>query len=84
MKEEPLNQFIRRQLEEFGFPLDYRIYTLLKRNGGLTRSKILESLQEPWSTIYDSLVRLEKKQRVKRITIQTKKHGRPNIVWKTP
>jgi len=58
------------------------LYGLLEENGPMTRKEIVSTTGMPWSTVYDSLCKLECRGKVSRYSIRAKR-GRPKVLWRT-
>lgn len=62
--------------------LQLLLFDMLATLGPLTRRDIVKKLDEPRTTIYDHLCRLEKRGKVMRFTKNNGKRGRPLVFWK--
>lgn len=58
------------------------IISCIEENGPLTRREFVEKLGNPRTTIYDNLVKLQKKKIVEKFSQNNGKRGRPKIYWK--
>lgn len=58
-----------------------KIMDALAINGKLTRDEVVRLTGYPRSTVYDNLVRLEKKGLVERAPFNNFKRGRPKVFW---
>jgi len=41
----------------------------------------VKKLNAPWTTAFDNLLKLEKKEYVKRFSVETGRRGRPKVFW---
>ncbi|TFF98847.1 MAG: hypothetical protein EU547_00100 [Promethearchaeota archaeon] len=67
--------------EEIFTPLQLNLIKTLKEHGALTRRELVRQLKTPRTTIYDNLVKLKKKQLVKKFSRNNNKQGRPKVYW---
>lgn len=67
--------------EEMFTPLQLNLIKTLKNNGASTRKELVKQLKTPRTTIYDNLVKLKKKQMVKKFSRNNNKQGRPKVYW---
>jgi len=65
----------------FMTPIQFNLLKTLGQNGPLTRKDICEKLDAPWTTAFDNLLKLEKKEYVKRFSVETGRRGRPKVFW---
>jgi predicted ArsR family transcriptional regulator len=64
-------------------PIQYRILKMLTRHGALTRSELVEKLHTARTTIFDNLIKLQKKKFVEKFSRNSSgKKGRPKVLWK--
>ncbi len=70
------------QLKEIFTPIQYNILKTLQNHGPLTRSELVEKLSTPRTTIYDNLLKLQKKKLIERFSRNNGKIGRPLVYWK--
>lgn len=62
-------------------PIQFRLLKILYQDGPLTRKDICKKLNTPWTTTFNNLERLEKKEYVKRFSKETGRKGRPPVFW---
>ncbi len=62
-------------------PIQFRLLKTLCECGALTRKELCKKLNTPWTTTFDNLERLEKKEYVKRFSKETGRKGRPPVFW---
>ena len=65
----------------FMTPIQFRLLKTLCQDGALTRKELCKKLKTPWTTTFDNLERLEKKEYVKRFSKETGRKGRPKVFW---
>ena len=63
-------------------PLQEDLVTILKKNGPLTRSQMVDMLSRPRTTIYDNLSGLINREMVKKFSRQVNTRGRPVVFFK--
>ena len=68
-------------IKELLTPIQNRIIQLLGKDGPLPRKDIVKSLKIPRSTIYDNLLKLQKRKVLKKFTKNNGKRGRPFVLW---
>jgi predicted ArsR family transcriptional regulator len=67
--------------QELFSPIQYNLIRTLKVNGPLTRKELVNQLNTPRTTIYDNLVKLQKREKVKKYSRNNGKRGRPKTYW---
>ena len=68
--------------EELLNPLQEDLVDILKKNGPLTRSQMVDMLSKPRTTIYDNLSGLINRDMVKKFSRQVNTRGRPVVFFK--
>ena len=68
--------------KEFFSPIQYNLIKTLKDEGPLTRRDLVKELKIPRTTIYDNLVKLQKRKLIEKFSRTDGKRGRPLIFWK--
>jgi len=63
-------------------PLQEDLVVILKKNGPLTRSQMVDMLSKPRTTIYDNLSGLINRDMVKKFSRQVNTRGRPVVFFK--
>jgi len=63
-------------------PTQYNLIKSLKIDGPLTRKDFVNQLNIPRTTIYDNLVKLQKRRVVEKVIRNNGKRGRPLVFWK--
>ncbi len=72
----------RFNLRENASPLQHNIIIELYKNGPLTRRDLVKKLNKARTTIYDNLLKLQKKEIVAKFARSNGDRGRPLIFWK--
>lgn len=54
---------------------------LLRLNGPMTRKELMDTTNIPWTTLFDNLEKLLKKNVIIKHSRSNKKRGRPMVVW---
>lgn len=62
-------------------PVQEAILRLLYINGSLPRSELVKRMKRARTTIYDNLIKLEKKKLVDKFSSNNGQRGRPLIYW---
>ena len=63
-------------------PIQFNLIKTLKSIGPLTRRDLVKELKTPRTTIYDNLVKLQKRKIIEKFSRNDGKRGRPLIFWK--
>ncbi len=76
--------FIKGMLDskEYLSPIQYNLMKILAKTGPLTRRDLVNQLRTPRTTIYDNLIKLQKRRMVEKFTRNDGKRGRPLVLWK--
>jgi predicted ArsR family transcriptional regulator len=69
-------------LREYLSPIQFNLIKTLKDIGPLTRRELVKKLDTPRTTIYDNLIKLQKRKVVEKFSRNNGKRGRPLIFWK--
>ncbi|MHA2394310.1 MAG: hypothetical protein ACXAEX_20425 [Promethearchaeota archaeon] len=75
-------------LEDFseskGFlsPIQYNLLKTLEETGPSTRRELVEFLNTPRTTIYDNLIKLQKRKLIEKFSRSDGHRGRPLVFWK--
>lgn len=67
---------------EFLSPIQHNLIKILKNDGPLTRRDLVNQLNTPRTTIYDNLIKLQKRKVVEKFIKNSEKRGRPLVFWK--
>jgi len=68
--------------KEYFSPMQYNLIKTLKEIGPVTRKDLVEELKTPRTTIYDNLVKLQKRRLIEKFSRNDGKRGRPLVFWK--
>ena len=68
--------------KEFLSPIQSNLIKILKNVGPLTRRELVKKLETPRTTIYDNLVKLQKRKLIEKFSRNDGKRGRPLVFWK--
>ena len=63
-------------------PLQNILLKTLEESGPLTRRQLVKQLNTPRTTIYDNLLKLQKRKVLEKYTRSNGKRGRPLVFWK--
>ncbi len=63
-------------------PTQNSLMKILQVNGPMTRRDLVSKLNSARTTIYDNLVKLQKRKVVEKFTRNNGKRGRPLVFWK--
>ncbi len=78
------NTLIKKYPEpsEYLSPIQYNLIKTLENIGPLTRKDLVYQLRTPRTTLYDNLVKLQKKKLIEKYSRNIGKRGRPLVFWK--
>ena len=68
--------------KEYLSPIQYNLIKTLESVGTLTRRDLVKQLNTPRTTIYDNLVKLQKRKLIEKFSRSDGKRGRPLVFWK--
>jgi len=68
--------------KEFYTPLQHHLIKFLHNTGPSTRKDLVKLLNTPRTTIYDNLLKLQKRKIIEKFTRNDGKRGRPLVFWK--
>ncbi|MFX1480702.1 MAG: MarR family transcriptional regulator [Promethearchaeota archaeon] len=68
--------------KEFLSPIQYNLLRTLENSGPSTRKDLVNFLNTPRTTIYDNLVKLQKKKLIEKFSRTDGRRGRPLVFWK--
>ena len=63
-------------------PLQHNLLKILQSFGPKTRNELVNQLNTPRTTIYDNLLKLQKRKMLEKFTRSNGKRGRPLVLWK--
>jgi len=69
-------------LSDYLSPIQFNLLKTLKAIGPLTRRDLVKELKSPRTTIYDNLVKLQKRKVIEKFSRNDGKRGRPLVFWK--
>ena len=69
-------------LKEYLSPIQFNLIKALKEVGPLTRRDLVKELKTPRTTIYDNLVKLQKRKLIEKFSRNNGIRGRPLVFWK--
>lgn len=78
------NELMSSDLEKRDFftPLQNSLITILENNGPITRRELVKTLKIPRTTIYDNLLKLQKKKMIEKFSRNNGRRGRPLVFWR--
>ena len=62
-------------------PIQSRLIKFLENNGPSTRKTLVKGLETPRTTIYDNLLKLQKRKIIKKSRDNNGERGRPSVYW---
>jgi predicted ArsR family transcriptional regulator len=68
--------------KEFLSPIQNNLIKVLQRLGPMTRRDLVNQLNTPRTTIYDNLIKLQKRKVIEKFSRNNGKRGRPLVFWK--
>jgi len=68
--------------KDFLSPIQYNLLKTLDIVGPSTRKDLVKQLNTPRTTIYDNLVKLQKRKLIEKFSRTDGKRGRPLVFWK--
>jgi len=63
-------------------PIQNNLFIKLRNNGPTTRKDLVKILNNPRTTIYDNLLKLQKRKLIEKFTRNNGMRGRPLVFWK--
>jgi len=63
-------------------PIQNNLFIKLQNNGPTTRKDLVKILNSPRTTIYDNLLKLQKRKLIEKFTRNNGMRGRPLVFWK--
>lgn len=70
------------EAKDFLSPIQYNLLKTLDMVGPSTRKDLVKQLYTPRTTIYDNLVKLQKRKLIEKFSRIDGKRGRPLVFWK--
>ena len=71
-------------MTEYLTPIQYDLLSELSKGISLTRKDLVKKLDTPRTTIYDNLLKLQKRKLIKKFTRNNGMRGRPLTLWFIP
>jgi predicted transcriptional regulator len=68
--------------KEYLTPIQNRLIKFLENNGPSTRKTLVKELETPRTTIYDNLLKLQKRKFIEKFGDNNGERGRPLVYWK--
>ena len=69
-------------IKEFLSPIQSTLLKTLEDSGPSTRKELVNYLNTPRTTIYDNLLKLQKRKLIEKFSRNDGKRGRPLVYWK--
>jgi len=79
------NEIVLKELsesKEIFSPIQNNLIKVLEKTGPITRRDLVKQLSTPRTTVYDNLIKLQKRRLVEKLTRNDGKRGRPLVLWK--
>jgi predicted ArsR family transcriptional regulator len=75
---------VKNEIEpkEYLTPIQYNLIKKLQTSGPSTRRDLVKVLNSPRTTIYDNLLKLQKRKLIEKYTRNSGTRGRPLVFWK--
>jgi uncharacterized membrane protein len=67
--------------KEYLSPIQFNLIKTLRDVGPLTRRELVKQINSPRTTIYDNLVKLQKRKLIEKFSRNDGKRGRPLVFW---
>ncbi|MHA2007441.1 MAG: helix-turn-helix domain-containing protein [Promethearchaeota archaeon] len=69
-------------IKDFLSPIQNNLLKSLEETGPSTRRELVNTLNTPRTTIYDNLVKLQKRRLIEKFSRNDGKRGRPQVYWR--
>ncbi|MFX1365844.1 MAG: helix-turn-helix domain-containing protein [Promethearchaeota archaeon] len=69
-------------LQRYLSPIQYVLFKTLEKIGPITRRELAKKLEIPRTTVYDNLLKLQKRKLIEKYSRNNGRRGRPLIFWK--
>ena len=69
-------------MKEFLSPIQNNLLKTLEETGPSTRKELVNYLNTPRTTIYDNLLKLQKRRLIEKFSRNDGRRGRPQVYWK--
>ena len=78
------NKLMTSDLErkDFFTPLQNSLIKILEDSGPITRKELVSTLNIPRTTIYDNLLKLQKRKMIEKFSRNNGRRGRPLVFWR--
>ena len=78
------SEILEKYFSPYGYltPIQFNLIKVLKEVGPLTRKVLVKELKTPRTTIYDNLVKLQKRKLIEKFSRNNGERGRPLVFWK--
>lgn len=77
-----IDKFYQPKPDEVLTPIQCQLIEFLENNGPSTRKIFVKELKTPRTTIYDNLLKLQKRKIIEKSTKNNGLRGRPIVYWK--
>jgi uncharacterized membrane protein len=68
--------------KDFFTPLQNNLIKILEKDGPITRRELVKVLKTPRTTIYDNLLKLQRRKLIEKFSRNNGRRGRPLVFWK--
>lgn len=79
------NEIVLKELsesKEIFSPIQNNLIKILEKTGPITRRDLVKQLSTPRTTVFDNLIKLQKRKLVEKFTRSDGNRGRPLVLWK--
>ena len=79
------NEIVLKELsesKEIFSPIQNNLIKVLEKTGPITRRDLVKQLSTPRTTVFDNLIKLQKRKLVEKLTRSDGNRGRPLVLWK--
>lgn len=78
------SEILKKEFNLQGYlsPIQYVIFKTLEKIGPVTRRELAKKLEIPRTTIYDNLIKLQKRKLIEKYSRNNGRRGRPLTFWK--
>jgi len=68
--------------KDFFTPLQNNLIKILEKDGPITRRELVKVLKTPRTTIYDNLLKLQRRKLIEKFSRNNGRRGRPLVFWR--
>ncbi len=68
--------------KDFFTPLQNNLIKILEKDGPITRKELVRTLKIPRTTIYDNLLKLQRRKLIEKFSRNNGRRGRPLVFWR--